>query len=600
MTKKLFSFIIISILLFQPFISSAQIESQTINYLKSKDPNPWITMALKTVGESSIENNYLKTTSGNEAINFCAPILAITALGENPRTFANQDLVAKLKSFYKDNQLGDKNILNDDIFGILALISAGESNNNEIIEASKNFIISHQNGDGGWGFSIISASDTNMTAMAIMALTEVGYNVSSEPIVKATNYLKSTQKDDGGFPYDPNSSWGNQSDAASTAWVVSALYKLNTNPQLWLKNNNSPLNYLDSLKTNEGYFKYQQGSSEDSFSPVTTSYAVIALSGKFYPINKMNSQAQEFDFRIEGEKDIICSGKALGPTALDIIKNASKKCSFTYLIQDTAYGPYLKKINNQEAHDLIGWLFLVNQEAPTIGANDYQLQKNDQVIWYFGEWGWTATRLSLDKMSVQSGESAKAKVEFYNNSWQLLKGAKIKTGIKEFLTDDLGEIDFALPVGFYNLVAEKDGYIRSNQITLKVGEPLNKQVSLKVEIDASQQQEQGGNNPGNSSISFTIDTAELNFGKLKPGEEKNQQIKISNNGNVDIYLQADISGDDIFEDYFNLDDKNWQFFESQLEQAKEKEIKASLKVPDNYNQSGQKQGVLIFWATQTE
>ena len=600
MTKKLFSFIIISILLFQPFISSAQIESQTINYLKSKDPNPWITMALKTVGESSIEKNYLKIISGDEAINFCAPILAITALGENPRTFANQDLVAKLKSFYKDNQLGDKNILNDDIFGILALISAGESNNDEIIEASKNFIISHQNGDGGWGFSIISASDTNMTAMAIMALTEVGYNVSSEPIVKATNYLKSTQKDDGGFPYDPNSSWGNQSDAASTAWVVSALYKLNIDPQTWLKNNNSPLNYLDSLKTNEGYFKYQQGSSEDSFSPVTTSYAVIALSGKFYPINKMNSQAQEFDFRIEGEKDIICSGKALGPTALDIIKNASKKCSFTYLIQDMAYGPYLKKINNQEAHDLIGWLFLVNQEAPTIGANDYQLQKDDQVIWYFGEWGWVATHLSLDKMSVQSGESAKAKVEFYNNSWQPLKGAKIKTGIKEFLTDDLGEIDLALPVGFYNLVAEKDGYIRSNQITLKVGEPLNKQVSLKVEIDANQQQEQGGNNPGNSSISFTIDTAELNFGKLKPGEEKNQQIKISNNGNVDIYLQADISGDDIFEDYFNLDDKNWQFFESQLEQSKEKEIKASLKVPDNYNQSGQKQGILIFWATQSE
>lgn len=600
MTKKLFSFIIISILLFQPFISSAQIESQTINYLKSKDPNTWITMALKTVGESSIENNYLKTIPGDEAINFCAPILAITALGENPRTFANQDLVAKLKSFYKDNQLGDKNILNDDIFGILALISAGESNNDEIIEASKNFIISHQNGDGGWGFSITSASDTNMTAMAIMALMEVGYNASSEPVVKAINYLKSTQKDDGGFPYDPNSSWGNQSDAASTAWVVSALYKLNINPQSWLKNNNSPLDYLNSLKTNEGYFKYQQGSSEDSFSPVTTSYVVIALSGKFYPINKINSQAQEFDFRIEGGKDIICPGKALGPTALDIIKNASKKCSFSYLIQDTAYGPYLKKINDQEAHDLIGWLFLVNQEAPTIGANDYQLQKNDQVIWYFGEWGWTATRLSLDKISVQSGESAKAKVEFYNNSWQPLKGAKIKTGTNEFLTDDLGEINLSLPVGFYNLVAEKDGYIRSNRITLKVGEPLNKQVSLKVEIDASEQQEQGGNNPSTSSISFTIDTAELNFGKLKPGEEKNQQIKISNNGNVDIYLQADISGDDIFEDYFNLDDKNWQFFESQLEQSKEKEIKASLKVPDNYNQSGQKQGTLIFWATQSE
>lgn len=598
MFKKLFSFAVIFFLLFQPFISSAQIESKTINYLKSKDHNPWITMALAAASESSIENNYLKDVSGGEAINFCAPILAITALGENPAVFGSQDLIAKLKSFYQDSQLGDKNILNDDIFGILALISAGVSNNDEIIKASKNFIIGHQNVDGGWSFSVGGGSDTNMTAMAIMALLEVGYNASSELIIKAVDYLKSTQKDDGGFPYDPNSSWGNQSDAASTAWAVSALHKLNINPQTWLKNNNSPLDYLNSLKTNEGYFRYQQGSSEDSFSPITTSYIVVALSGKFYPVNKIAVESQEFDFRIEGKNNKICSGKALGPTALDIVKNASEKCSFSYFIQDTAYGPYLKKINNEEAEGLSGWLYLINQEAPMVGANDYQLKRGDEVIWYFGEWGWSVTRLLLDKISVPSGESAKAKVEFYNNNWQPLKGAKIKTGTKEFLTNDLGEVEFSLPIGFYNLAAEKDGYIRSNQIVLKVGEPLNKQVSLKVEIDASQQP--GGSGSSASNISFIIDMAELNFGKLKPGGEKSQQIKISNNGNVDIYLQADVNGGDIFEDNLNLDDKNWRFFGVQLGKSKEKQVKTSLKVPDNYNQSGQKQGVLIFWAAQSE
>jgi len=81
------------------------------------------------------------------------------------------------------------------------------------------------------------------------------------------------------------------------------------------------------------FFEYQAGSGEDGFSPITTAYAVIALQDKSLPINIFSgAPAELFDFRIEGSLEQVCAGKAAGPTALDIVKNASSLCGFTYEI----------------------------------------------------------------------------------------------------------------------------------------------------------------------------------------------------------------------------------------------------------------------------
>src|SRR3989344_3134585 len=96
----------------------------------------------------------------------------------------------------------DQSIRNDDIFGLLALLAAGEPIGDEVVSSAKNFVIQNQNADGGWAFAILSGSDTNMTAMAIMALLESGVSKSDANISKAIQYLKGAQNSDDGFPYD--------------------------------------------------------------------------------------------------------------------------------------------------------------------------------------------------------------------------------------------------------------------------------------------------------------------------------------------------------------------------------------------------------------
>ncbi|MFA5878082.1 MAG: dockerin type I domain-containing protein [Candidatus Staskawiczbacteria bacterium] len=267
----------------------SEIDSAT-NYLASESVNPWITMALIAAGKPA-DLDYLKTASGNSATDYENIILAIAVGGENPKNFGNVDFVARLKDFYNNNQIGSVDLLNDDFWGILALVSAGEDLNNQIIQDSKNFILAKQNSDGGFPFGIGWGSDIDDTVAAISALLEAGVGTDDSAIIKAVDYLKANQNDDGGFPYDPVSPWGTDSNASSDSWVISVVNKLGENADgpSWSKNGASPVDHLLSLQTAGGYFEYQEGTGEDSFSPVTTSYAVIALSQKFYPVGKWSA-----------------------------------------------------------------------------------------------------------------------------------------------------------------------------------------------------------------------------------------------------------------------------------------------------------------------
>jgi len=397
---------LIALLLFPAFpllkTSAAYNASGARDYLAAHSENPWSVMALTALGQAS-STAFLTSVSGANAIDYEAPILAITALGQNPRTFGATDYIAALKSYYSDGQIGDASTINDDIFGTLALVSAGESLDDAVIVDSKNFIISHQNSDGGWGFSIMANSDTNMTASAILALLSAGTDSSDSHIQSALSFLQASQNDDGGFPYYSNSG----SDSSSTAWVIWALNGLNISPGGLVKSGHTPVSYLESNQSDQGYFKYQPDSSEDSFSAITTAYAVIALQGKKLPLNITANDIpmKKFTFRIEGSEETICSGEAFGPTALDIVKNAKNICGFTYEIEDTGWGPYLKKINNDEAAGMAGWLYLVNNLSPNVGAADYKLQPGDSVLWYYGDFNWQPASSSVDlTVTVEDGD----------------------------------------------------------------------------------------------------------------------------------------------------------------------------------------------------
>lgn len=384
--------------------------NKAAEYLSGENQSAWTIMALAANGGSpNVE--HLKNVSAGEAIDLEAPILALAAVGKDPRSFPDTDLVAALQAHLSNGQIGDPDILNDDIFGILALSASGVPSGDPSISAPRQSLLGNQNSDGGWSFALGGASDTNTTAAAIMALLETGSSNDDAAIAAAIAYLKGTQNVDGGLPYDPHSEWGTDSDASSDAWTIMALNKAGIEANSWDAAGGDPLSNLLSLQAEEGYFRFQSGSGEDAFSPVTTSYALIALLGKSFPVGRVSAPVGDPDpepsadgvsFRIEGRSALICSGNTEeADDALEIVRVAADICDFTYDIEETAYGPYLKRIAGDSEEGANGWLYAVNGESPSVGAADYELEDGDRVVWHYGDSSWdpsseTEFRHSLD------------------------------------------------------------------------------------------------------------------------------------------------------------------------------------------------------------
>src|SRR3990167_4637842 len=104
---------------------------------------------------------------------------------------------------------------------------------------------------------MIGSSDVDDTAMAVMAMLEAGVSLGDTAIQNAVSYIKLSQNADGGFPYDPLSPYGTNSNANTTAWVVSMAYKLGEDPEnaAWSNGDNTPVAFLQSLQTQDGWFE---------------------------------------------------------------------------------------------------------------------------------------------------------------------------------------------------------------------------------------------------------------------------------------------------------------------------------------------------------
>lgn len=604
--KKFLSLLLSIIVIVSPLLSplsasAAYNKAAAQSYLLAHPNSPWSTMALAAINTNSIPSDYLKTISGTTAVDYEAPILAITALGKDPKTFGASDYVAKLESFRSNGQIGDATTLNDDIFGILALISAGQPVSDPAVADAKTFLLARQNSDGGWGFSTAGGSDSNTTASAIVALKAAGLSSDDVHIASALTYLKTTQNADGGFTYDPTSKYGTDSDSSSTAWVLWALNSLAIDQSSWTKGGHVPTDYLQDNQNPSGYFSYQTGSAEDSFSGVTTAYAVIALVGKTLPISVPSSppgggtkgEGAIFPFRIEGSADTVCTGKAPGPTALDIVKNAAVLCGFTYHIKTASFGSYLDIINSDSAAGLTGWLYLVNNISPDIGAGDYSLKTGDQVLWYFGEFGWQPTRLSLDKTQITSGQSSQTTVETFNSKiWIPLSGATVAAGTTGKSTDDSGHANITNQDGYYKVLATKTGYIRSNSVLLQIGQPSSGSVSLSANVALVD-----GTSTPPSSISFSVSPNTLDFGTVAAGQSSGKTVVIKNTGTTNIHVESIVSGDDIFANNLTLNNLVWQMFKIDIIKGQSQGGNLKLTVPNNYSVTGQKKGQIIFWAS---
>ena len=107
-----------------PFLTAHGDTNKAVDYIKSKSLSTWGAMALAAAGQTADVSSF-KSVDSTKAIDYEAPILALTAQSKDPRTYPNTDYVAKLETFWDGTQLGSTSTNNDDIFGLLALRSAG-------------------------------------------------------------------------------------------------------------------------------------------------------------------------------------------------------------------------------------------------------------------------------------------------------------------------------------------------------------------------------------------------------------------------------------------------------------------------------------------
>lgn len=282
MKKILFTFALLALAL--PLTVRAGVP-EAASYLKTQTQDDWVTQALVAAGES-MDASSLQSFSGSSATDYAKRILALAAAGESPYTFTGTDLVLGLKGLVSAGQLGDPTLVNDDAWGIIALRAAGVSASDVVVAGAKSFLLAHQNSDGGWAWAVGFDSDTNDTAAVLMALGELGYTPSDSVVANALAYLATQQGADGGFSYQLPCFWPGceASDAASTSWVMSALYKLKLDPASYTKGAATPLTFLSSLQTGDGSFKWQ--ASDPAGSAGMTAYAVVALAQKFYPVKR--------------------------------------------------------------------------------------------------------------------------------------------------------------------------------------------------------------------------------------------------------------------------------------------------------------------------
>ncbi len=312
MEKILISFLLTIIMLANAQVAWADtVTDNALNYLRTKQdasgrittgfsaPSQWsaIAFAANGIDTSTIKNptNSLKDflvsdipSEPSAPTDWETRILAIVAIGSDPSNFGVINFIQNLETFYNHNQIGDECSLNDDIFGLLALIAGGSLSNNQIEQNVLHFIISKQDsGDGGFGFSAPGcnwySTSSDMTGAAIQALVAAKENGLTDPdldnaIGRAKDYLLANQYLDGGFGY-----YGT-SDPDSTGW---ALMAFNT---LGMENSsqaNSAHNYLLSQQsqTDGGIMAFDWGASTFVSNASTTAQVIIALAGKTWILN---------------------------------------------------------------------------------------------------------------------------------------------------------------------------------------------------------------------------------------------------------------------------------------------------------------------------
>lgn len=169
------------------------------------------------------------------------------------------NLVARIAELFDGTQIGEPGLLNDDIFGVLALHQAGAPQ--PILRKIVDYLRTKQLPDGGWTWNSSpgAPADTDMTGSVLAAFCAAGVTPSDPDLSKALTLLHTLQDPATGGFIAPPESFGIGVNTDTTSWVTSGLIQCGINPQgpEWTTaQGKTPLDYLVSLQRPDGHFDW--------------------------------------------------------------------------------------------------------------------------------------------------------------------------------------------------------------------------------------------------------------------------------------------------------------------------------------------------------
>lgn len=200
-------------------------------------------------------------------------VLALTALGEDPHTFAGYNLIEKIYN----NQRMTLQGINGPVFALIALDSKDYKIPENAVwtrDRLLQYIVENQKKDGGFSLSSKqAASDPDITAMVLQALTKYKQRPDvKQAIDQAVSWLASEQNKDGGY----TNAFG-EVNSESVAQVIIALSALGIDSdqdERFIKSEGSLLTNLLTYATSDGGFAHVHGAKSND---MATEQAVLAL-----------------------------------------------------------------------------------------------------------------------------------------------------------------------------------------------------------------------------------------------------------------------------------------------------------------------------------
>jgi Prenyltransferase and squalene oxidase repeat len=169
------------------------------------------------------------------------------------------NLVARIAELFDGAQIGEPGLLNDDIFGVLALHQAGAPQ--PLLREIVDYLRTKQLADGGWTWNTApgAPADTDMTGSVVAAFCAAGVGPGDPDLEQALALLHTLQDPATGGFIAPPESFGIGVNTDTTSWVASGLIQCGIDPQgpEWTTaQGKTPLDYLVSLQRPDGHFDW--------------------------------------------------------------------------------------------------------------------------------------------------------------------------------------------------------------------------------------------------------------------------------------------------------------------------------------------------------